>query len=141
MSEQTSASEHPWLLHAHSRATLYPSASHTHARHPKSCSRRLSVFDDRQPVTGVSGMMFDGLRRMQNSTVNVETISYTGSVRRNSVPTSSLGGKYIAPCSWGLDREVCSSEERCRSRELCPPLYSPGDKSLRLQCKSPSRIT
>ena len=35
--------------------------------------------------------------------VNAETTIYIGSVRRNSVPTSSLGGKYIAPCAWGLD--------------------------------------
>jgi hypothetical protein len=59
----------------------------------------VSVFDDRQPVTGVPATVFDGLRRMQNSTVNAETTIYTGSVRRNSVPTSSLGGKYIVPCT------------------------------------------
>jgi hypothetical protein len=59
----------------------------------------LLVFDDWQPVPGVPGMVFDGLQRMQNSTVNAETTIYTGSVRRNSVPTSSLGGKYIAPCA------------------------------------------
>jgi hypothetical protein len=128
MSGRTPASEYPRLLHAHSHATLHPSASHTHARRPKSCSRRLSVFDDRQPITGICRMMFDGLRRMQNLTVNAETTNYTGLVCRNSVLTSSLGGKYIAPYAWGLDREVYSSEERCRSRELCPPLYSLRDK-------------
>jgi hypothetical protein len=49
-----------------------------------------------------------------------------------------------------LDREVYSYYRRSRSRELCPPLYSPGGKSpSRLQCRvlvelhvsSPSRIT
>jgi hypothetical protein len=46
---------------------------------------RVSVFDDWQPVMGVPGTLFGGLRRMQNSTVNVETTIYTGSVRQNSI--------------------------------------------------------
>jgi hypothetical protein len=47
-------------------------------------------------ITRVPEMVFDGLRRVQNSTVNAETMIYTGSVRRNSVPTSNLGGIYRA---------------------------------------------
>jgi hypothetical protein len=46
--------------------------------------------------------VFGGLRRMQNSTVNVESTIYTSSVRQNSVPMSSLGEKYIAPCALGF---------------------------------------
>ena len=68
----------------------------------------MSVFDDRQLVTGLPGTMVGGLRHMQNSTVNAETTIYTSSVCWNSVPMSSLGGKYIVPYAWGLDREVCS---------------------------------
>jgi hypothetical protein len=34
--------------------------------------RQLSVFDDRQLVTGLPGTMFEGLRRTQNSTVNAK---------------------------------------------------------------------
>jgi hypothetical protein len=45
----------------------------------------LSLFDDRQLVTGLPGMMVGGLWRMQNSTVNAEITIYTGSVRQNSV--------------------------------------------------------
>jgi hypothetical protein len=63
----------------------------------------MSVFDDRQLITGLPRTMVDGLRRMQNSTVNAETTIYTSLVRQNSIPTSSLGGKYIVPCAWGLD--------------------------------------
>jgi hypothetical protein len=33
----------------------------------------LSVFDDRQLIMGSPGTMIDGLRRMQNSTINSET--------------------------------------------------------------------
>jgi hypothetical protein len=61
---------------------------------PKSpcLARQLSVFGDRQLALGVPEAMFEGLRRMQNSTVNAETTIYTGSVCMNSVdvPTSSL---------------------------------------------------
>jgi hypothetical protein len=35
-------------------------------------ARRVSVFDDRQLVTEVPGMMFEGLRHTQNSTVNAK---------------------------------------------------------------------
>jgi len=38
------------------------------------------MFDDRQPVTGVSGTVFGGLRRMPNSTVNAKRrTGYIGS--------------------------------------------------------------
>jgi hypothetical protein len=33
---------------------------------------QLSVFDDRQLITGLPKTMFEGLRRMQNSTVNIK---------------------------------------------------------------------
>jgi hypothetical protein len=66
--------------------------------------RVMSVFDDRQLIMGFPGTMVGGLRRMQNSTVNAETTIYTCLVRQNSIPTSNLGEKYIAPCAWGLDR-------------------------------------
>ena len=40
----------------------------------------LSVFDDRQLITGVPRTMFEGLRRTQNSTVNAKRRRvYTGS--------------------------------------------------------------
>jgi len=35
-------------------------------------ARQLSVFDDRQPITGVLGTMFEGLWRTQNSTINTK---------------------------------------------------------------------
>jgi hypothetical protein len=60
------------------------------------------MFDDRQPITWIPEMVFGGLRRMQKSTVNAETMIYTDLVCRNSVPTSSLGEKYIAPCALGF---------------------------------------
>jgi hypothetical protein len=41
----------------------------------------MSVFDDRKLITGLSGMIVGGLRRMQNSTVNAETTIYTSLVR------------------------------------------------------------
>jgi hypothetical protein len=64
-------------------------------------ARQLSVLVNRQLVTGLLGRLFGEFRRMENLMVNAETMIYTGSVRRISVPTSSLGGKYIAPCAWG----------------------------------------
>ena len=40
---------------------------------------QLSVFDDWQRITGVPGMVFEGLWRMQNSTVNAKRRTiYTG---------------------------------------------------------------
>jgi hypothetical protein len=43
-------------------------------------ARQLSVFDDRQPVTGLSETMFEGLPRTQNSTTNTKRRTiYTGS--------------------------------------------------------------
>ena len=44
-------------------------------------AHQLSVFDDRQPITGVLGTVFEGLQCTQNSTVNAkrQTI-YSGSV-------------------------------------------------------------
>ena len=43
-------------------------------------ARQLSVFDDRQLVTGLPGTMFEGLRCMQNSIVNAKRRTiYTGS--------------------------------------------------------------
>ena len=45
-----------------------------------SLARQLSVFDDRQPVTGVPWTVFEGLRRTQNLTVNAKRRTiYTGS--------------------------------------------------------------
>ena len=35
-------------------------------------ARQLSVFDDRQLITGLLGTMFEGLRCTQNSTVNAK---------------------------------------------------------------------
>ena len=35
-------------------------------------ARQLSVFDDRQLITGIPEMMFEGLQRMQNSIVNAK---------------------------------------------------------------------
>ena len=35
-------------------------------------ARQLSVFDDRQLITGLLGTMFKGLRHTQNSTVNAK---------------------------------------------------------------------
>ena len=35
-------------------------------------ARQLSVFDDRQLITGLPEMMFEGLQRMQNSIVNAK---------------------------------------------------------------------
>jgi hypothetical protein len=43
-------------------------------------ARQLSVFDDRQLVTGLPGTMFEGLPRTQNSTTNIKRRTiYTGS--------------------------------------------------------------
>jgi hypothetical protein len=108
----------------------------------------LSVMDDRQLVTGYSGLLFRGHRRMKNSMVNSETTIYTGSVRRNSVgvPTSSL--RWIVYYALRLGFRRLLSELRwglfllfCQYREPYPPLYSPGDKSYsRLQCINSSRI-
>ena len=43
-------------------------------------ARQLSVFDDQQPITGVPRMVFEGLRRTQNSIVNAKRRTiYTGS--------------------------------------------------------------
>jgi hypothetical protein len=40
---------------------------------------QLSAFDDRQHITGLPGMVIDGLQHMQNLTMNVKTMIYTGS--------------------------------------------------------------
>ena len=49
-------------------------------------ARQLSVFDDRQLVTGLSGTMIEGLWRTQNSTVNAKRRTiYTGSGPRDRV--------------------------------------------------------
>ena len=43
-------------------------------------ARQLSVFDDRQPIMRVPGMVFEGLRHTQNSTLNAKRrMIYTGS--------------------------------------------------------------
>jgi hypothetical protein len=62
-------------------------------------ARQLSVLDGWQPIMGIPSTVFGGLRRMQNLTVNAETTIYTDSVYQNSIPTSNLDEKYIAPCT------------------------------------------
>ena len=43
----------------------------------------VSVFDDQQPVMGLPGIEFGGLRHMQNTTKNAKTTIYTGSGPRD----------------------------------------------------------
>jgi len=56
----------------------------------------LSVFGDRQHVTGLPEMMIEGLWRMQNSMVNAKTSIYTGSCHYGSlIPYVQFG---VMPC-------------------------------------------
>jgi hypothetical protein len=72
---------------------MYPAAPEHKVVENPYLARQLSVFDDRQLVTGLPEMIVRGHRHMQNSTMNAETTIYIGLVHRNnvSIPTSSMG--------------------------------------------------
>jgi hypothetical protein len=80
------------------------------------------VFDDQQPVTGLPRIEFSGLQLMQNLTVNTKTSNlycFGPSYSSNSLYVQFS----MMPLHWIVCLRCCTT---CRSREPCPPLYSPG---------------
>jgi hypothetical protein len=73
-------------------------ARHPTSRMEKGKKNHLSVFDDRQLVTGLPGAMFEGLQHTQTLTVNAKRLTvYTGLGPRNRV-TAFTSSRRVAFC-------------------------------------------
>ena len=93
------------------------------------------MFYHRQSATGVPGAVIcsEGYRRMQElSSKRRETTIYTGSARRKiTAPYVQCGvDSILRPALFVVVVSSVGYVSSCRSRDSCPPLYSPGEAGV-----------